>query len=219
MTAIDDTAVVKRWRRRLEFRKKLLAAAKSDLDDAKTGAERAEAKARVTLRKEQVEFAERVLDRREKPKLTVRERAVRAAMLGVKHRDKIIYTQGPTRWSGIQQGKRAHKDQYPTAADCSSFVTWCLWDALGGPKAGADRVNGASWTAGFTGTQCSHGKVVSRQKMQPGDLVMYPGSNGQIGHVAIYVGDGKVVSHGSNPGPQVLRADYRAIGHIRSYLP
>ncbi len=160
-----------------------------------------------------------MLERRERPKLNARERAVRAAMLGVTHRDKIVYTQGSGRWSGIQQGKRAYQGGYPPSADCSSFVTWCLWDALGGPKAGGDRVNGANWTAGFTGTQCSHGRKVTMAQARPGDLLFYRGGNGAIGHVAILVADGKAVSHGSNPGPQVVRPDYRPIAEIRSYLP
>jgi cell wall-associated NlpC family hydrolase len=55
--------------------------------------------------------------------------------------------------------------------------------------------------------------------MRPGDLLFYRGSNGQIGHVAMYLGDGKAVSHGSNPGPQIVRPNYRPIAQIRSYLP
>jgi hypothetical protein len=216
MTPAEDSAIVKRWRRRLKIRQNLLKSAEDDLKRA-NGAERAAAKSRVALRKRQVAFAERVLDRRETPKLNARERAVRSAMLGVKHRDKIRYTQLAARWNGIDRQCRAYKDDHPVKADCSSFVTWCLWDALGGPKAGKDIVNGASWKAGFTGTQCSHGRVV--RKPRGGDLVFYRSSNGTINHVAIYVGDGKVVSHGSDPGPQVLAANYRPIAEIRSYLP
>jgi cell wall-associated NlpC family hydrolase len=218
MTKVDDATVVKRWERRLKIRRNLLADAKHDLAEAR-GAERAAAKARVKLRKEQVAYAERVIDRREKPKLNARERAVRAAMLAVKHRDQIVYTQKAARWNGIQHGFRAYKGEYPKAADCSSFVTWCLWDALGGPKAGADIVNGAGWRAGFTGTQCSRGRVVSQAQMRPGDLLFYRNSAGQIGHVAMYLGDGKAVSHGSDPGPQIVKPNYRPIAQIRSYLP
>jgi cell wall-associated NlpC family hydrolase len=220
MTAVDDSAVVKRWRRRVQIRRNLLKRAEARFAAA-TGDERQDAKALVKLRREQVEFAERVVDHHEVPKLTARERAVRAAMLGVKHRDQISYSQNPTaRWDGIHRECRAYKGQFPKSADCSSFVTWCIWDALGGPKAGADRVNGSHWAAGYTGTQCSNGKRVDGlAHARPGDLLFYRGSNGQIGHVTMYIGDGKCVSHGSDPGPMILRPDYRPIAEIRSYLP
>jgi cell wall-associated NlpC family hydrolase len=206
-----------RWGRRLKIREKLLARAKHALAEASPD-KRPAAQALVRKREEQVAFAKRVIAGQAKPKTTARERAVRAAMLGVKHRDQIIYTQNPPRWDGISRRCRAFRNQFPKSADCSSFVTWCIWDALGGEKAGPDRVNGANWRAGYTGTQTSHGRRVSMDDARPGDLVFY-GSGGQIGHVAILVDDNKVVSHGSNPGPMVLAANYRPIVQIRSYLP
>jgi len=210
-------SVEDRWRRRLKIREKLLARAKHALADASAANQNA-AQALVRKREDQVAYAKRVIARQVKPKTTARERAVRAAMLGVKHRDQIIYTQNPPRWDGINRACRAFRGQFPRSADCSSFVTWCIWDALGGQKSGADRVNGANWKAGYTGTQISHGRRVSPQDARPGDLVFY-GSGGQIGHVAILVDDNKVVSHGSNPGPMVLAANYRPIVQVRSYLP
>jgi hypothetical protein len=217
MTVVDDTGVVRRWTRRLRIRQNLLEDAERALRRAKTDAERAKARKRVQLRKEQVAFAERVLERREKPKLDARERAVRSAMLGVKNRDKIRYTQQAARWDGINRGCRAYKGSYPTSADCSSFVTWCLWDALGGK--GPDIVNGADWKQGYTGTQVNHGKRVSLDQIRRGDLVFYGGSGGIPGHVAMYVGDGKVVSHGSDPGPMILNTTYRPVVQVRRYLP
>jgi cell wall-associated NlpC family hydrolase len=214
----DDAAVTKRWTNRLRIRKRLLAEAREDLEQATTPEERKAAKAKARLRREQVEFAEAVLARRAKPKTTARERAVRAAMLGVNNCSAINYTQGPARWEGINGGLRAHRGQYPRNADCSSFVTWCIWDALGGAKAGGDIVNGANWTAGYTGTQCSHGKVVPLSRAQPGDLVFYAGSNGVVNHVAMLVAPGRVVSHGSQPGPMLLDATYRPVKEVRSYL-
>jgi cell wall-associated NlpC family hydrolase len=210
-------SVEDRWRRRLKIRERLLARAERGLAEASAANQHA-AQALVRKREEQVAYAKRVIARQAQPKTTARERAVRSAMLGVKHRDQIIYTQNPPRWDGINRVCRAFRGQFPRSADCSSFVTWCIWDALGGPKAGPDRVNGANWRAGFTGTQTSHGKRVSMQDARPGDLVFY-GSGGTIGHVAMLVDDNKVVSHGSNPGPMVLAANYRPIVQIRSYLP
>jgi cell wall-associated NlpC family hydrolase len=211
-------SVERRWTRRLRIRKNLLARAEHALEQA-SAANQDAARALVRKRREQVAYAERVLARREKPKTTARERAVRAAVLGVKHREQIRYTQDAApRWEGISRRCRAFRNQFPRSADCSSFVTWCIWDALGGPNAGPDRVNGSGWSAGYTGTQTDHGKRVSMQDARPGDLVFY-GSGGTIGHVAMLVDDNKVVSHGSDPGPMVLAANYRPIAQIRSYLP
>jgi len=214
---MTDAAIRKRWTRRLHIRRQLLEDAERDLAHA-SGANRPAARKRVKLREEQVAFAKRVLDNHEKPKLNVRERAVRSAMLGVKHRDQITYTQGSARWDGIAHQRRAFKNGFPVQADCSSFVSWCLWDALGGPKAGNDIINGANWTGGFTGTQCSHGKRIAFTDARPGDLLFYRGANGAIGHVTMYLGAGKAVSHGSDAGPQIVNPSYRPIAEVRSYL-
>jgi cell wall-associated NlpC family hydrolase len=48
--------------------------------------------------------------------------------------------------------------------------------------------------------------------------VFYAGSNGVINHVAIYVGNGKVVSFGSEPGPLLLNVNYRTVAQTRRYL-
>ena len=40
--------------------------------------------------------------------------------------------------------------------------------------------------------QSSYGKQVTVEEMQPGDLLFYSGSGG-INHVALYIGDGKIV--------------------------
>ena len=214
----NDAAITARWRGRLRTRERLLEDAKEDLAEATTDEARMRAKARVRLRKEQIREAKAVLERHAKPKTTARERAVRAAMLGVGNCAQINYTQGPSRWEGIARGLRAHRKEYPRNADCSSFVTWCIWDALGGPKAGPDIVNGSSWAAGYTGTQCDHGRVVPLSRARPGDLVFYAGSNGAINHVAMLVAPGRVVSHGSPPGPMLLDASYRPVKEVRSYL-
>jgi cell wall-associated NlpC family hydrolase len=220
----SDPAISARWRKRLALRRNLLEDALEDLHAAKTPAERADANARVQLRHEQIADAKAVLARHRVPKLTARERAVRAAMIGYRHRDAINYTQDAVRrWEGISKGLRAGKGQFPSNADCSSFVTWCLWDALGGPDAGADIVNGAKWTAGYTGTQCGHGHEVSINRAQPGDLAFYGPSRNNINHVTIVVAPGRVISHGQQSGPLSLPMDYSRPGgslkFVRRYLP
>lgn len=218
MTTTTRASSVTRWKRRLRTRRLLLADARRDLRDAVSAADRADARARIRLRRKQVREAEEALAKAVQAATTARERVVRAAMLGVKNRDRIAYTLRAGRWDGIDRGCRSYRGEYPRKADCSSFATWCIWDALGGRKVGSDIVNGAHWKAGFTGTQLKHGRRVSLSHARPGDLVFYSGSNG-VNHVAVAVAPGRVVSHGSQAGPMLLPVTYRPVTEVRSYLP
>jgi len=159
-------------------------------------------------------------------KTLARDRAVQAAMLGFRNRGAIHYTQGGARWQGIADTRYSRQGQFPNQCDCSSFATWCLWNALYVPFRVKDVVNGADWRAGYTGTMLNHGMVVEKQRdFRRGDLVLY--GNGAPGkHVAIIVGrqGGRsgtpmVVSHGSEGGPYYIRWDYRGdIMNVRRYI-
>jgi cell wall-associated NlpC family hydrolase len=150
--------------------------------------------------------------------LDVRQRVVRAAMVAREHAPEVHYTQTAARWDGIRRGLRSHRGEYPRYADCSSLATWCLWDALGGPYAGPDLVNGADWKAGYTGTMMGHGRRVALADAQPGDLVFYGPPPGK--HVVIAVAPGRAVSHGSEGGPYLLSPTYRPdLSEVRRYLP
>jgi cell wall-associated NlpC family hydrolase len=223
MTPVADVAITERWRQRLAIRRHLLDDAIEDLHAAKTPSERAEAHARITLRHEQIADAKSVLARHSVPKLTARERAVRAAMVGYRNAAVIHYTQDGRRWEGIAKSLRAGKGEFPRYADCSSFTTWCLWDALGGPDAGIDIVNGSRWTAGYTGTQMGHGHEVPINRALPGDLAFYGPTRNNINHVTIVVAPGRVISHGQESGPLSLPIDYSRPGGslklVRRYLP
>ena len=56
----------------------------------------------------------------------------------------------------------------------------------------------------------SAGRIVSMNSLKSGDLLFYAGSGGRVNHVAIYIGNGKVV-HASNPrdGIKVSSYNYR----------
>lgn len=140
-----------------------------------------------------------------------RKQAVRlaqqAAVLGLHHREAIHYTQGSARWQGIDHRLVAINGSFPHFADCSSFVTWCYWNALKVKFGLPDIINGQSWRAGFTGTMMAHGWRVSSPL--PGDAVMY-GPAPNASHTALYTGGGLVVSHGSEAGPLLLPVHYRA---------
>lgn len=127
-----------------------------------------------------------------------------------------VYSQGADRFSGIRLRKRAYKDQYPPESDCSSSTTWMHWDGTRRYKL-RDYVNGTGWLAGYTGTQQQMGKRVTGH-MLPGDLVFYGNQGGGIAeHVAVYIGNGLVISHGG-PGVHKLAWDYRPVNEVRRHI-
>ncbi|WP_394525079.1 C40 family peptidase [Lacrimispora sp. JR3] len=67
-----------------------------------------------------------------------------------------------------------------TGVDCSGFTRYVLGKAAGVNISHSSR------------TQSAQGQPVSYENARPGDLVFY-GKNGSINHVALYMGDGKVV--------------------------
>lgn len=85
--------------------------------------------------------------------------------------------------TGESQGERS---------DCSQWVTSIYHSA------GLKDPNGTSYTGGYTGTLGAHGRRISRDQLQPGDLVLY--GTGNFHHVEMYVGPGNVtIGHGSPP--------------------
>ncbi len=152
-----------------------------------------------------------------------RNRIKAAAYEALKRKGSMTYTQNArARWDGIRHGRRAYKHEAPRSADCSALATWCIWDGvlryLRNGTVRTDFVNGQNWLAGYTGTQQDHGRRVTGRKLV-GDLVFYgpPGSR-VANHVAIYVGNGLVVSFGSQGGPYLLRWDYRHVVETRRYI-
>lgn len=69
----------------------------------------------------------------------------------------------------------------PTVSDCSGLTMQCY------AKIGIQLPHKASM-------QASYGRVVDYSEMQPGDLIFYGGSSySSIYHVALYIGDGKII--------------------------
>ena len=140
--------------------------------------------------------------------------ALQAAVLAYHNRRNIAYSEGWQRWDGITNHRHAWRGEYPHVADCSSFVTWCIYQGLHhyGVR---DVVNGLNWRAGYTGTMLNHGHHVSRPF--PGVCVTYGPGTGS--HEAIYTGGGLVVSHGNQAGPLLLPLHYRGDEtRFRSYI-
>lgn len=131
----------------------------------------------------------------------------------------VHYTQGALRWDGINHRKGIVKSGFwPFYGDCSSTATWVLWRALHIPFGVHDHVNGLHWSAGYTGTMLSHGKRVDPRSARAGDLAIYGyGFPGE--HVAVCLGDGTVMSHGSERGPVRANMWYRPdLWQARRYI-
>ncbi len=141
-------------------------------------------------------------------RIKCRDMAMQAGYLSLHHKERTHYTQDAIlRWEGIHRNMKAWRGEYPTHGDCSSTATWWLWCGLSHWHI-RDVVNGLDWKAGYTGTQLRHGKSVHLKDAIRGDLVIY-GTSAPGEHVAMYVGGGRVISHGSEGGPYLLEATYR----------
>lgn len=147
---------------------------------------------------------------------TTRKKVVSDAMEAVGAGD-IAYSEGGNRMSGVT-GK-VHPPAMPKAADCSSFVTWLYY------AAGANDPNGKHYNGtGYTGTLWENGHRTTSPK--PGDLVFFGSPTASDAHVAVYIGNGLVVSQGGpGPGPRVVSVaaeaayENRGVYGYRSYFP
>jgi cell wall-associated NlpC family hydrolase len=91
----------------------------------------------------------------------------------------------PYVWGGISLTK---------GADCSGFAQSVFRDkGISIPRTSR--------------AQAASGKIVSLSNLKPGDLVFYR-KNGIINHVAIYIGEGKVIS-ASSPSAGIKVSDYK----------
>lgn len=93
----------------------------------------------------------------------------------------------------------------PRSEDCSTFATKAH------KAGGAVDPNGSLYDGwGNTSTIRAYGLAIPYSQAKPGDLLHYDDPE----HVSIYVGDRRCVSHGSDPGPLLLPADYRTIVRV-----
>lgn len=141
-------------------------------------------------------------------RVRARDLACGAAALAYRNRGSVHYSQNARlRWTGIRADLKAWQGEYPKNADCSSYVTWAVWNGLDHYDV-RDVVNGLRWQAGYTGTMLTHGAHVSPSRLIRGDAVIYGRSWPGL-HTAIYMGGGMVLSHGSERGPLLLPVFYR----------
>ena len=137
------------------------------------------------------------------------------ANLMVRNKTSVHYSQRYDRMEALRNHKSVVRGQYPVTADCSSTAYWMHWDACHRPYNLRDLlVDGPDWNPNktiYTGTMYRNGKgVVHDENLKIGDLIFYGDQGGGIPeHVAVYIGGGKVFSHGSEGGPYILDLDYR----------
>ena len=158
-------------------------------------------------------------------RIRARERATQAAVLALHHKPLKYSQEARPRWEGIAKRLNSRNGEYPKVADCSSFVTWCLWNALFLKFGLSDIVNGEGWTAGYTGTLRNHGLPVQHvANLLLGDLVHYgPGTGSHVAIVVSKPGTGvpMVVSWGDVHGndPYYETYNYRSdIDEFRRYI-
>lgn len=114
------------------------------------------------------------------------------------------------RMEGVRDG--IMPSEHPMFEDCSSGYTWlCFVSHIPDP-------NGRGYDGqGYTGTMIGAGKKVAKPDV--GDAVFY-GDPKLPFHVAMYLGDGRVWSHGAEGGPFVHAQDLHdlEICEFRSYV-
>lgn len=99
----------------------------------------------------------------------------------------------------------------PDYLDCSGLAATCYW--VNGVSSYLGGENSQGW--GNTWSLAKRGKSISIVDLRPGDFVFYYPS---CSHMAVYVGDGRVVSNGRYP-MGLYPVTYAPIWGCRSYLP
>jgi hypothetical protein len=139
---------------------------------------------------------------------SVKSRGTATALMCVRHRVVIHYTQGGLRMIGVTQ--RMYPPRYPHYMDCSAGATWWYFCS------GAPDPNGLGYNGyGYTGTQQRRGQSVRWQAAPIMALVFY---GRPIGHVAMVVRKGMVVSMGSEVGPLLVAINYRPPVLVKVYV-
>lgn len=131
---------------------------------------------------------------------TPRDRIVAAAKWGLAHRSSFTYMQyRPMAKSLFEKFAFTH-------TDCSSFATLCY------KAAGLKDPNGFGYN-GSGNTDSLKAQGNKSNTPEPGDLVFYHNPE----HVAVYIGEGKVIELGGTPGPNEEAINYRPVAEVRNY--
>jgi peptidoglycan hydrolase-like protein with peptidoglycan-binding domain len=148
------------------------------------------------------------------PELRIRKGIVAAAYFYYAHRNQIPYVQA-------RPGPLSRPPYVPTnGIDCSWFYTMCCFDG------GAPNPNGRPWDGqGYTGTLMSRGRKCTLAELKMGDAIFYGFTTnpsaafpyGSPTHVALYLGDGTVISNGHSPMGHYPVNYGMPVNHYRTY--
>lgn len=95
--------------------------------------------------------------------------------------------------------------------DCSGFIL-AIYRACGASTTGIPRSSASMATA-------SSGKSVSRSQLQPGDLLFYGNDNKTVNHVAIYMGNNKIIHQSAHSGCVIISdMDYRPYIKAKNFI-
>ena len=84
----------------------------------------------------------------------------------------------------------------PSGFDCSGFTRWVFQGVdVELPHSSQEQFN--------MGERDGFKKIWSRERLEPGDLVFFKTTSAQVGHVGIYLGEGKFISSSSSSGVRI----------------
>jgi Putative peptidoglycan binding domain/NlpC/P60 family len=154
----------------------------------------------------------------ESEEVRVRTATVDAARFWHQRRGAIAYSQA-------RPFELAKPPEVPRRTDCSGFVSICHL-AGGAKNPNVQEGKRLPWNgAGYTGTLLAGGRRCRVEELRPGDLVFYgftktPSPAFPLDsptHVALWLGDGNVMSHGREEGPELLAYTYRPVNCSVTY--
>lgn len=122
----------------------------------------------------------------------LRKRVVNYGLRYYKYRQRIAYSQ--TRPTQLRWPK------FTTKLDCSGLVAAVMHKCKVNPH--------VDWRYTNTWVQIRFGREVKLKDIKPGDVVFYGTARNNPTHEALYIGDGKVLSHGHYP-MGIYPVDYR----------
>jgi len=120
-----------------------------------------------------------------------------AALYYYYNRDQMGYTFGGT-------SPFKPPPYVPPSLDCTKFIHYCFQVAGSPDPSGTGHFNGNTESLWRSGVLVG-GSGVKAGMLHPGDIVFYGYGSTMVGgkneHASLYIGDGKIVSHGQDSGP------------------
>lgn len=125
----------------------------------------------------------------------------------------------PFRFGDVPWDGKAHRSvngsstvwQYPKGTrvfDCSGFVVAAY------RQLGVDLAAHGLASSGAMAADTKFLQTISKDQLQPGDLITYSPHNG-VGHVVIYLGNGQCIQAGGSHGVGIVNVDWSRANHFK----